>query len=356
MEQTRLDRVCQEMRQAGFSQIIVSDPSSIRYLTGIYIEPMERLFALLIRTDGAHCLFLNRMFTVGDTPIRQVWMDDTDDCIGIVAQNIMPEQVLGVDKDWPARFVLGLMERLPQLRCRVSSRCIDRVRARKDADECEKMRRASRVNDEVMLAVEAFLHEGVTEKQVAQFIASEYARHGAQSFSFPAIVSFGGHAADPHHIADDTPLAAGDCIVIDMGCKLDGYCSDMTRTFFCGAPKEKHAAIHDLVREANELALSMIRPGVRFCDLDAAARDYIAKGGYGPYFTHRLGHFIGTDCHEAGDVSATNEDVLEVGNTFSIEPGVYLPDEFGVRIEDLVIVTQDGCEILNHVDKHWHVV
>ena len=138
-----------------------------------------------------------------------------------------------------------------------------------------------------------------------------------------------------------------------MGCRKDGYCSDMTHTFFCRKEDPEYAPIHDLVRSANEMAESLIRPGVRFCDLDKAARDLITEAGYGEYFNHRLGHSIGMQDHEPGDVSLANTAVVEEGMTFSIEPGVYLPGKFGVRVEDLVLVTQDGCEVLNKVDKHW---
>ena len=174
--------------------------------------------------------------------------------------------------------------------------------------------------------------------------------------AFTTIVSFGANAADPHHEPDDTVLEKGECVLIDMGCCKNRYCSDMTRTFFCGEPKPEYAAIHDLVRQANEAAEAMIHPGVRLCDIDAAARDLITKAGYGEYFNHRLGHFIGQTDHEKGDVSAANTDTVKPGMIFSIEPGVYLPGKFGVRVEDLVIVTETGCEVLNRVDKHWSVV
>ncbi len=356
MHNTRLNRVIAELQAFGLTQMIVSDPASIRYLTGVDVQPMERLFALYINADGGHKLFLNRLFHVPESGLTEIWMTDTDDGIGLIAQNIDPASPLGVDKNWPARFLLGLMERHPALRCRVSSVCVDRVRARKDADEAAKMRKASAINDTCMGAVEDFLCEGVCEREVADFIEGQFALLGAAGTSFSTIVSFGANAADPHHVPDDTRLCTGDCVVIDMGCVYEGYCSDMTRTFFCGAPDPEYAAIHDLVREANEIAEQLIRPGVRFCELDAAARNHIAAKGYGEYFTHRLGHSIGTECHEAGDVSATNTDLLEAGNTFSIEPGVYLPGRFGVRIEDLVLVTEDGCEILNHANKRWTVI
>lgn len=352
----RLDLLCQALTEEGLSQMIVSDPLSIWYFTGVTVSPGERLYGLYVNTNGSHKLILNRLFTVPQTGLSEVWMTDTDDCIGILAAEVDGSADMGIDKNWPARFLLALMEKHPGVHYVNASRCVDHIRAIKDEDEKEKMRAASRINDACMEQAAAFLKEGKTEKEVASCIDNLYREAGCEANSFPTIVSYGAHAADPHHEPDNTPLKAGDCIVIDMGCVKDGYCSDMTRTFFCGQPDPQYAAIHDLVREANELAESMIRPGVPLRDLDKAARDHIAAAGYGEFFTHRLGHFIGQTEHEQGDVSGTTELIAKPGMIFSIEPGVYLPGKFGVRVEDLVLVTEDGCEILNHVDKHWKSV
>jgi len=353
----RIARVCGELTKRNLTQMIVSDPMSIHYLTGIMVHPMERLYALYLRTDGKHCLFLNNLFVIPETDLEQLWMSDTDDCIGLIAQHIAKcsedgEGSIGIDKNWRAGFLLSLMEHLPDLQYVNASDCVDRIRSVKDAYEQEKMRESSRINDACLEKAAAFIKEGMSEKEVAYYISGLFKEAGCSGNSIP-LVSFGANAADPHHGAGDTILKKGDCILIDMGSVKDGYHSDMTRTFFCGEPDPKYAAIHDLVRRANEKAESMIRPGVRFCDLDAAARDMITEAGYGPYFNHRLGHSIGTEVHEPGDVSASNTACVEEGMTFSIEPGVYLPGEFGVRVEDLVLVTKDGCEILNKADKHW---
>ena len=209
------------------------------------------------------------------------------------------------------------------------------------------MRTASHINDLVNEEAKHYVKAGMTERQVAEFIDARFRAHGCEGPSFTTIVSFGANAADPHHEPDDTVLKEGDCVLFDMGCVKDRYCSDMTRTWFCGQPTEKQAAVHDLVRRANEAAEALIAPGVRMCDLDRAARDVIEDAGYGKYFTHRLGHSIGLQDHEPGDVSLVNEQVVEPGMTFSIEPGIYLPGRTGVRIEDLCLVTESGVEILN---------
>ena len=356
MYQERISRVLAAMERMGLEQMLVSDPDSIWYLTGYDVFPFERLYAFYLRKDGQHKLFLNKLFPVPEAPYEQVWFSDTDDYLAILANAVDGEKDMGVDKDWPARFLLPLMAHNPSCKYVLASDCVDACRAVKDAEEQMLMKEASRINDETILKARDYVKPGMTEKQVAEYIDNEYKKAGCESVAFTTIVSFGANAADPHHEPDDTVLEKGECVLIDMGCCKNRYCSDMTRTFFCGEPKPEYAAIHDLVRQANEAAEAMIHPGVRLCDIDAAARDLITKAGYGEYFNHRLGHFIGQTDHEKGDVSAANTDTVKPGMIFSIEPGVYLPGKFGVRVEDLVIVTETGCEVLNHVDKHWSVV
>ena len=352
----RIERVLEHMRGRGLSQMLVSDPKSIWYLTGVDVEPYERLFCLLIREYGNHVFFLNRLYNVKDTGFEEVWFTDTDDSIGMMAGRVDGTASLGIDKEWKAGFLIPLMERCPGLRPVLASDCVDDCRAVKDETEIRLMKEASRINDEVNTLASEYIREGMTEKEVAAFIDQAFLDRGCSGNSFSTIVSFGANAADPHHEPDDTRVREGDCVLIDMGCVWNRYCSDMTRTFFFRKADAFQTKIHDLVREANEKAESIIRPGVRFCEIDAAARDLIAEAGYGEYFNHRLGHFIGQTDHEKGDVSSANERTAEPGMIFSIEPGIYLPGQFGVRVEDLVIVTEDGCELLNRADKHWRII
>ncbi|MCR5067928.1 MAG: M24 family metallopeptidase, partial [Erysipelotrichaceae bacterium] len=164
------------------------------------------------------------------------------------------------------------------------------------------------------------------------------------------IVAFGKNAADPHHMSDDTVLQEHQQVLIDMGSHYKGYCSDMTRTFL-QKDDPKTEEIYDIVLKANLAAEAAVRPGVRFCDVDRAARKVIEDAGYGPYFTHRTGHGIGLEVHEPYDVSSSDEMIIQEGMCFSIEPGIYLPGETGVRIEDLVICGSDGAIVLNHFSK-----
>ena len=175
-------------------------------------------------------------------------------------------------------------------------------------------------------------------------------------YSFTPLVAFGANAADPHHEPDGTVLKAGDCVLFDVGCVRDGYCSDMTRTFFYREISEHSRQIYEIVRRANEAAEALVCPGVRLCELDAAARDLITAEGYGPQFNHRLGHFIGLKEHEFGDVSSAFVWPVEPGMIFSIEPGIYLAGDIGVRIEDLVLVTETGVQILNRYPHTLEII
>ena len=180
MELERIGRVLQAMKERGLSQMIVCDPQSIDYLTGVYVAPFERLFALYLRADGNHVFFLNKLFTVPETPLEKVWFSDTDDSIGMIAQRIQAGEPLGIDKEWTARFLLPLMERLPGTSFQLASDCVDSVRARKDAAEQELMRMNSRLNDEAMTRAVAYIREGMTERQVANFLMAQYKELGCE--------------------------------------------------------------------------------------------------------------------------------------------------------------------------------
>ena len=197
---------------------------------------------------------------------------------------------------------------------------------------------------------------GVTELEIAEGLLGTYRSLGAEGYSFSPIVSFGANAADPHHVPDGTVLAAGDMVLFDVGCKRSWYCSDMTRTFFTAEPTDHQRAVYDAVLAANEAAEAIVRPGVTFAEIDLTARRIIEEAGWGPQFNHRLGHQIGLSEHEPGDVSASHDEPVQPGMCFSIEPGIYLPGDMGVRIEDLVIVTEDGCEVLNRYPKGIQVL
>lgn len=357
MNGIRTDRIVRKMQERGLVSLLVSDPSTIFYLTGTWMHPGERLLILYLDAGGNHKLFNNALFPLeDDLGLDVVEYDDTQDAVEMIAPFLRDDGVVGIDKNWPARFLLRLQELKGAVRYVNGSDLADTVRMRKDAEEQERMRAASRINDEAMVRLLERVSACPEERRAARDLADIYEELGAERFSFDPIVAYGPNGANPHHSPDASRLEAGDSVILDIGCVKDSYCSDMTRTFFYKEVSDKAREVYALVREANERGIAAVRPGVRFCDVDAAARDTIDAGGYGRYFTHRTGHSIGIDVHEYGDVSAVNAAVLEEGMVFSVEPGVYLPGEFGVRIEDLVLVTRSGCEVLNRYGKELTVI
>lgn len=357
MYEQRIETVRRLLGEMGLTQMIVSDPRSIQYLTGAYVEPGERFLALVITRGKAPILFLNRLFTAPKSlPCEVFSFDDVDNPLPEVAKLLHAEETCGVDKDLAARFLVPLMEAHAAKSFALGSPAVDSARAIKSVEEQALMRTASATNDQAMIRFRELVHEGATEREIADKLEGIYRELGASGHSFDPIVSFGANAADPHHMPDDTKLKVGDVVLFDVGCRQDEYCSDMTRTFFWNEPTAKQREVYELVRRANEAGRAAVHPGARFCDIDKAARDVIAEAGYGEYFTHRLGHQIGLDEHEPGDVSSVHDEEVQVGMCFSIEPGIYLPGEFGVRIEDLVCVTDDGCEVLNSYPRELTVL
>lgn len=357
MKENRLRAVLQNLDQMGLSQALITDPLSILYLTGRLIKPLERFYALYVSQSGHHKIFINQLETVPeDLGVEKIRFTDSDPYLDLVYQAVDHSQPLGVDKNMAARFLLPLMDRQCAPGYVNASLAVDKARSVKDAQEQALMRKASQINDEAVKAFRTLVREGITERQVAEQTKGIYLDLGAEDFSFEPLIAFGASAASGHHYPDDTQLKPGDCVLFDVGCVYEGYCSDMTRTYFYREVSPKQEAVYDLVLQANQAAEAAIRPGVPLRDLDRIARDIISQGGYGPNFTHRLGHFIGLETHDFGDVSSAAEDVAAPGNIFSIEPGIYLPGEMGVRIEDLALVTEDGVEILNHLPKALEVL
>lgn len=358
MKQNRLDTVLSRMKERGIEQILVTDEPSIFYLTGVWVEAEERFLALYLNVNGNHRFFVNQMFSVPENlGIEVIRFTDTDPYLELLDQLIQKDKPLGVDKDMRLRYFLPLMGMGCASAYVDSSIYLDEARAVKDHEEIQAMRKASEINDRAMAEFKQLLREGVMERDVSNRLKEIYQSLGADDLSFPPSVCFGANAAIGHYRSGDVPLKRGDCILMDVGCKKDRYCGDMTRTFFCGeVPDEESRKVYQLVLQANLAAEEIIRPGIPLCDIDRAARQVIQEGGYGHYFTHRLGHFIGLQVHDFGDVSSASTQEAKVGNIFSIEPGIYLPGKMGVRIEDLVLVTEDGCEILNSYSKELQIV
>ncbi|AOR22328.1 M24 family metallopeptidase [Clostridium taeniosporum] len=358
MKTNRVLNVIKEMKLQGLSQIIVTSPASIYYLVGKRISPGERMVVLYINSSGNHKFIVNKLFPIEeDLGVDIVWYTDSDDAVDVLSKVLERDKVLGIDKDWSAKFLIRLMELNVVKGFVNSSPIIDSLRMIKDAEEIDLMRKSSQINDRVMLKLQSELKEGMTEKYYQRLLAEIYEEEGASGFSFTPIVAFDTNGADPHSECGSTKLKKGDTIVLDIGGIYNYYCSDMTRTVFFGEEPNNHKKeIYEIVKQANIQGINKVKDGIKFSEIDFAARNYIENKGYGKFFTHRTGHSIGLETHDKGDVSSINHDEVKAGMIFSIEPGIYLKDDIGVRIEDLVLVTKDGAEVLNSVTKELTII
>ncbi|MGB7594653.1 MAG: aminopeptidase P family protein [Erysipelotrichaceae bacterium] len=347
----RIEELHQSMHETGVNRLLITDTKLIEYAIGKRFHVSERFIGLLLEENKV-TLFLNLLFPFEHAEIEIVRFHDIDDPMKLLNEHIQGNE-LWVDRNFTAGFLLHLLNVNPLLSIKDGSFTIDRIRAKKSPAEQAKMRKASRINDQVMAEVRQQLHVGVREIEIADFIVQRFDAL-ADGASFPPIVAFGDHTADPHAECGDRRLEEGMPVIIDMGCVSEGYCSDMTRSY--SLKKPWNALIYETVRQANLAGIAAVKPGVRLSEIDAAARKVIDDAGFGQYFIHRLGHGIGAEVHEPFDVSSASEITAFEGMCFSIEPGIYIEGSGGVRIEDLVLVTNDGCEVLNHFSKESEVI
>lgn len=359
---SRLRHVAAATAKAGLDALLLTPGPDLRYATGYQAHESERLTCLVVPADGDPLLVVPRLelrgaqaSLAGAVGIEIAGWDETDDPFTLVAGRLGPVAAVGLaDRMW-ALLVLRLRAALPGARQELASLALRDLRARKSPAEIEALRAAAEAIDRVHDRVPGWLRPGRTERDVASEIAEAILAEGHVSVDF-AIVGSGPNGASPHHTASDRVLQHGDTVVVDIGGTMPtGYCSDCTRTYAIGAPPADVAAYYHVLREAQEAACIAVRPGVTAETVDAAARTPISEAGYGEYFVHRTGHGIGLETHEDPYIVAGNSELLQPGNAFSVEPGIY-PGPHGARIEDIVVCTSDGCERLNNVSRELVVV
>ena len=359
----RTRRVQSSLDAAGTDVLALTPGRDWYYLTGVDAEQSDRLQLLVVPADGDPALVVP---TLEATAVRDAWIEDVrtwddDDgpwpVLGPVLDSLAPSRLLLADRMW-TQYALAVRERLPDADVGLASEVLSPLRRIKDDRELDALRAAGTAADATMRDVRGLGANavGMTEAELAGFVEERLEAHGGTGVAFETIVAAGANGADPHHASGDRKVAVGDPVVLDFGTRVDAYPSDQTRTVvFDGEPSEELRCVHDVVREAQSRAVAAVGPGVSAGAVDRAAREVIEDAGYGDEFVHRTGHGVGLDVHEAPDIVAGSETELEPGMVFSVEPGVYLSERFGVRIEDLVVVTGDGVARLNHTDRRWRI-
>ncbi|WP_265107944.1 M24 family metallopeptidase [Halosolutus halophilus] len=358
---------------------------NLTYLTGFDDSPSERHLLLFVPRTGAPTLVAPELYEqqLRACPIDdlRVWADE-DDPLDVLATVVSDLDIGGVqatgrsteptpadtatvlvdDRMW-ATFTHDLRDVLPAATFDLLSTAIEALRIRKDDVELDALRRSASIADRVSVEIRSRGTGliGTSETALAAEIEDLLEAYGGDDTAFDTIVASGPNAALPHHHSGPREIEAGDPVVLDFGTYVDAdvdggtgrYPSDQTRTIVAGDPSAAYERVHEVVREAQSAAIDAIEPGVTAGEIDRAARSVIADAGYGDAFVHRTGHGVGLEVHEPPYIVADSERELEPGTVFSVEPGVYLPEEFGVRIEDLVVVTADGVERLNDSPRGW---
>ena len=342
----RRERASAALAERGIAALMVGPGSDLAYLAGYRIFTSERLTALVLTADGRSVLVVpaleapRAVAAAPDLALRE-WQETEDPyALAAAAAVAGPGDIAVGDQLWAA-FVLRLQDALPERRFRAASEITRVLRMRKDPDELAALREVGASADRAYARVRELEFAGRREEQVGADIAKLLREEGHEEVTF-TIVASGPNGASPHHHTGDRVIADGDAVVLDFGGTRRWYCSDITRTVVVGEPDAELVRVHDLVRRAQEAGYAAARDGAQARHVDAAARAVIADGGYGDRFIHRLGHGIGLDGHEHPYLVSSNDERLERGMAFSIEPGIYLPGRFGVRIEDIAAIGADG--------------
>jgi Xaa-Pro aminopeptidase len=357
----RIRRTAEAAADHDVAAVLITPGADLVYLCGYDPLPLERLTALIVRASGDPVLIVPELERplAADASLASlseiVSWHDTDDPYATVRDLVgSGERLACSDRMWAAHL-LRLQAAMPGLEFGSASTVIGPLRSVKDEQEIGLLKRAARAADESFNRILGQRLETMTETQVAARLAELLVATGHETAAF-TIVGSGPNGASPHHEAGDREIHLGDAVVMDFGGRTGGYHSDLSRTVTVGEAAGELRRVHEIVREAQEAAFRAVRPGVPAQEVDRAARRVIEEAGFGERFIHRTGHGIGLEEHEPPYIVEGNETPLEPGMCFSIEPGIYLPGEFGVRIEDIVTVTQDGAQRLNLASRSLEVV
>jgi Xaa-Pro aminopeptidase len=325
---------------------VLGGQANVRYLTGLQSSNA----ALLVEPDASATLFTDFRYAARGRAVPSVTFVETSrNLLAAIGEHLSGRRIAFEEAHLPYAAYRVLAE--AGVEAVPSSELVESLRAVKDESEIATMRRAGALSDEIFAALAQERFTGRTERELAWWIERSFREEGAEGLSFDSMVGAGATASSPHAVPGDRPIESGVLVTVDAGCVIDGYCSDCTRTFAVGEVPDRLSELYALCLEAQLAGLSAVGPGVHGRDVDAASRVAIEAAGLGWAYGHGLGHGVGLQIHEAPVLRRESTDVLEPGNVVSVEPGIYLPDDAGVRIEDVVLVTEDSCERLTLFTK-----
>ncbi len=362
---SKIKEIQQYLRNENVDAAFITTPDNVFYVTGFHSNPHERLLGVMVFKD-AEPFIICPLMEVPDVKaagwsFETVGHQDTEDAWDVVMKATRQRGNLPVSiAIEKSHLTVERLERMQQLFTGTTFTRLDEklntMRNIKSQDELANLRKAAELADYAIEVGCKEIAEGKTELEVLMAIEFEMKRKGAEKMSFDTMVLSGLKTASPHGTPGDRKIQKGDFILFDLGVVYKGYCSDITRTVAFGEPSDEMREVYETVRKAEQAAIDLVRPGVKAFEIDKAARDVIEDAGYGEYFTHRVGHGLGISVHEFPSITGTNELALEEGMVFTIEPGIYHPGITGVRIEDDVVVTADGVEVLTKFPKELQII
>ncbi|OPA80464.1 peptidase M24 family protein [Paenibacillus selenitireducens] len=358
----RLQQLYPQMKARGIDTLLITEPKHVYYFTGFACDPHERFLGLVVSENQEPVLIvpaLDEEAASQHSSVKRIATHtDTDNPYTILKQQL-PAHItsLGVEKEHLTVVRFEALHDVIQAASYIDAGDILRnMRMIKSVDEITRMKEAVRLVEAALHNVVTQVKIGVTEIELVAELEYQMKKLGAQGPSFDTMVLAGEKSALPHGDPGTRKVQANELLLFDLGVYADGYASDITRTFAVGQISDELQDIYDTTLRANLAAIAAVRPGVTYASIDRAARQVIEDKGYGAYFMHRLGHGLGMDCHEYPGVHANNEELLQEGVVFTIEPGIYLPNRGGVRIEDDIVVTADGIEVLTTYPKELTVI
>ncbi|HVU14110.1 MAG TPA: Xaa-Pro peptidase family protein [Phototrophicaceae bacterium] len=359
--EARAERAQRAMAEQGIDWLFVSHSTDLLYMIGFTKQQSERLVLFMLPRTGRPKMvvpgFETAVFQKYASFFDLVGWEETENPVDKVAALVGSSsgKTIAIGDQLHSIFLLRIQQALPDAKYVPGLNILARLRMIKAPDEIANLRAAAEGADRSYEAIFTQALLDMTELDVIRFLHAQLLKNGHQTVG-NGIVGAGANGASPHHKTSDRRLQTGDAVVVDFGGGLNGYRSDITRTFQIGTPTEEFREIYEITREAQQLAFEAVKPGVTAESIDAVARGHISKYGYGADFLHRTGHGIGLDGHESPYIIQNDKTVLEPGMTFSIEPGIYLEGKYGVRIEDIVVVTENGADRLNQSPRDLRII
>jgi Xaa-Pro dipeptidase len=363
LQHSKIKELSKSLKALELEAMIIGPSSDLEYLTGLNFHPDERFKALFVLADDSYFCIMPELYyeeareKLGTEADIYVWSDSEgflpavnraareysigDMPIG-VNDGVRAVDILDIKADTGIDFIN-------------TSNILEGIRLIKSSEEQEFLKKAAEIADYVMGKVIEYIRPDMLERDINKKVEELFLEKGCE-LAFHSIVASGPNTSRPHYNKDDRKIEQQDIIILDIGCRYNGYCSDISRTVFVGQPTVEQIEIFDIVVKANENAEMLVAPGVPAEAVDLAARNIIKNAGYGQYFLNRTGHGIGMAVHEGPYIKEGNKEILEPGMTFSVEPGIYIAGKYGMRVEDIVLVTEKGREVLNKFSKKMIIV